>query len=211
MNTARATLSLLSLSVLCAVTGCGAASAGAEDGASSEEELRSRDCPPGIDVLLRKPSIKSDAQLVSAWARDMESYESHPREAAEEQLTRLASHIEEARTQKAVHLRGTVRRACAYETVDANTGEPNGYRVWFAKTAGRNGQLQLRIERQLDAADDALFFKAPLTSLSPTSVEVDPSKSAFVYAQHHETGYHGEPEGPNAWIGSAKVTVTLAE
>ena len=127
------------------------------------------------------------------------------------QLTRLASHVDKARTQTAVKLRGTIGRACSYKTVDAETGAPNDYRVWFAKSGGRNGELQVRIERQLEDADDVLFFKAPLSSLSTTSVEVEAGKSASVYAQHHETGYHGEPEGPNAWLGSAKVTITLAD
>jgi hypothetical protein len=165
---------------LSALVGCGTSPD--EETPATEDELKSRDCPPSIEVLLRKPSIKSDAQLVSSWKRDMESYERDPQAAAEEQLTRLASHVAKARTQTAVKLRGTIGRACSYKTVDAETGEPNDYRIWFAKTGGRNGELQVRIERQLEEADDVLFFKAPLSSLSTTSVSVASGKSATAVA-----------------------------
>lgn len=202
-------LALLSFST---VAGCAASTESpADDGTpTGEDELKSAECPKSVEVMVQKPSIASDASLKSSWARDMAAYESNPSAAAQEQLTLLSSHVAKARAEGAVKLRGTLGKACFYATVDAQSGQPNGYHLWFAKSGGRNGQLQLRITRDLGTPDDTLFFNAPLESLSPTSVEVDTAKDARVYAQHHETGYHGEPEGPNAWIGSAKITATLA-
>jgi len=193
---------------LCSLAACTAKASETpnENTAETEEELRSAECPPALDVLLMKPSIMTDAKLLSTWTDDLDSATD-----AQEQMTRLESHVTTARAQNAVKLHGTIGRACAYKTVDAQTGEPNGYRFWLAKSyGGANAQLQLRIERDL-GDDNALFFKVPLTEVTKTSIEVDTTKKGSAYAQIHEFGYHGEPDGPNAWIGGAKATVTLAQ
>jgi hypothetical protein len=196
------------------VAGCAEPTSSDEEeaAAASEDELKSSECPPAIDVLLLAPTVMTDAKLKSTWSRDMASYESDPDKAAAEQLTELSSHLSEARSQKAVKLHGTRGAACFYKTVDAQTGKPNGYRVWFAKVKQyqRPTELQLRIERDL-GDPDALFFNIPVKTLKPTAVEVDSSKDGRVYAQRHEEGYHGEPEGPNAWIGYVKATATLSQ
>jgi hypothetical protein len=175
-----------------------------------EEELKSADCPAKVSVTLGAPSVATDAKMKASWAADMASYEDDPAKAAEAQLTELSSHVAKARAEKAVTLTGTLGRACFYTTVDAATGHPNGYSVWFAKTSGPRGGLQLRITRQLDNAADTLFFKAPVKTLTPSSVVMDTSKNATVYAQHLVPEYHGEPGGPNAWIGSANVSAKIA-
>ncbi len=59
------------------------------------------------------------------------------------------------------------------------------------------------------ATDDTLFLNAKVKTLSPTALTMDTSRDARVYAQHAEEGYHGEPAGMSAWIGSAKVTGKL--
>jgi len=207
-------LSVAALSFFCLTGGCAAPTSSDApapgDEAVGEDELKAAECPPKVEVMLLKPTIASDAALKRSWSRDMAEYENDPDAAAAQQLTDLSSHVSKARSQTAVKLIGTRGRACSYATVDAQTGQKNDYRFWLAKTGGRNGELQLRIERDLHTPDDVLFIKAKLSSLSPTSIEVDASKKATVYAQHHEEGYHGEPEGPNAWIGSAKVSAVLA-
>lgn len=200
-------LSVAALSFLSATAGCAADSSGDTPGSDEgvgEEELKASECPTKVEVLLQKPSILSDTVMKSAWQRDMSKSE------ADEQYTALKSHVAKARSQTAVKLVGTRNRGCFYATVDAQTGQKNGYSFWFAKSGGRNGELQIRIERDLGTPDDVLFFKSKLSSLSPTSVEVDTTKKGTVYAQHHEEGYHGEPDGPNAWIGSAVVSAVLA-
>jgi hypothetical protein len=209
-NTTLFSVALLS-TVICAA-GCAAPTSeapGEGEETASEDELKASECPAKVEVLLLKPTIASDATMKRTWERDL-WWESDPPATAAQQMIDLASHVTKARSQTAVKLVGTRGRACSYATVDAATGQKNGYRFWFAKSGGPNGQLQLRIERDLGTPNDVLFFKAKLSSLSPTSVEVDASKSGSVYAQHHEEGYHGEPEGPNAWIGSAKVSAVLA-
>ena len=203
-------LSVALLSFFCATVGCAAPTSevASEEEGSSEDELKASECPAKIEVLLQKPTVMSDASLKRAWERDLD-WETDPKAAAAQQLVDLASHVSKARSQTAVKLIGTRGRACSYATVDAQTGQKNDYRFWLAKTGGRNGELQLRIERDLKTPDDALFFKAKLKSLSPTAIEVDGAKPGSAYAQHHEEGYHGEPEGPNAYLGSVKVSAVL--
>ena len=206
-------LGLLSFFCVSASIGCAAPSEDApnEQGTGEgEDELKASECPAKIEVLLEKPAVLSDAGLKRAWERDMSEYEDDPKAAAAQQLVDLASHVSKARSQTAVKLIGTRGRGCAYATVDAQTGQKNDYRFWLARSGGRNGQLQIRIERDLHTPDDVLFFKAKLKSLTPTAIEVDPTKGS-AYAQHHEEGYHGEPEGPNAWIGNVKVSAVLAQ
>jgi hypothetical protein len=196
---------LLSFS-LCALVGC--ATPESDDGASSGvEELRSADCPAKVEISLAKPKIMSDAKLLETWTKSFEDEgsEQTAKKDAEEQLTTLASHLEAARGQDAVTLQGTVAQACFYKTVDAKTGKPNGYTVWFAKTGGTQGQLQLRISRDL-GDPNTLFFKAPVKTLSPTALELEPGKDATAFAQHNIPEFHGEPGGPNAFIGFADVS-----
>jgi hypothetical protein len=153
----------------------------------------------------------SDDKLLESWTKSFEDngFESTAKAEAEKQLTTLASHLEAARSEEAVSLRGTVAQACFYKTVDATTGEPNGFTVWFAKNGGPHGELQLRISRDL-GDPDTLFFKAPVKTLSPTALELEPGKDATAFAQHNIPEFHGEPGGPNAFIGFAEVSAKLS-
>jgi hypothetical protein len=200
---------VLSVSV-CALVGCTAPTSNDEDptGAAAEEELKSADCPAKVEVTLAKPTVMSNDKLVAAWTKDFDVGFGDPKKDAEEQLTTLTPHLSKARSETAVTLEGTLGKACSYATVNAKTGKANGYRLWFAKTGGPKGELQLRITRDL-GGPDTLFFNTPVKTLSPTALRLDTTKDARVFAQRNIPEFHGEPGGPNAFIGFADVTAKL--
>ncbi len=203
---------LLAAASLASLVGCASPSTSAEpaEEPSVEEELKSSECPAKVEVSIAKPSIPTDATLTHAWESDFTTdYGGNPPQEARDQLGQLTTHLAKARAEDVVKLTGTLGQRCFYATVDAATGRASEYHIWFAKTSGPRGGLQLRISRDF-ARDESIFFNAPVKTLSATALAMDTAKDARVYAQHHETGYHGEPEGLNVWIGSAKVSAKIA-
>lgn len=205
-------LALTLVVALGTLAGCSGSSSNAsgQPTTGDEEDLKQAECPAKVEVTIAAPSIPSDAKLLTTWEKDFPSDGvNDPAKEAQEQLPKLMTHLAKARSETAVTLRGTVGQRCFYATVDAKTGQPGDYNFWFAKTGGPHGELQLRISRNLDPKHDSLFFKQRLTALTPTSLTVDAAKDASIFAEVESFGFHGEPDGLTAWVGSAEITAKI--
>jgi hypothetical protein len=185
----------------------GCAAPDSEEVAGAEGALHSAtDCPAAIEVEVQKPTIMSDAKLLSVYKKDFEKQglDDHAAEYAEDQLTQAAELIAQARADKAVSLRGVLQQGCAYKTFDAKTGQLSDYHVWLSSDGS-----SLRISQSSDRAERELFMSAGIKTLSQTALVLKP-KDATVYAEDTSTGHDGS-DGWSSWIGYAKVTAKASQ
>jgi hypothetical protein len=208
-------LPLLALSLLSTLVGCAATTPTEDaDGTANDaaEELKSSECPPNIEVSVGAPEIPSNDALERVYVKDFpKDGDPSPEKSAKDQLDTVTPFLATARADDAVSVTGKVMQACAYKTVDANTGKPSEHRVWLARSGGPNGDLSLRMEQSIGGhlGTYVLFFSVPLKSVPPTSLVVDSSRNGTVYAEDTSNGHDGS-DGFSIWIGKVNVTAHVS-
>jgi hypothetical protein len=181
--------------------GCSAPNA--EEVAGSEGALHSAtDCPAVIEVIIEKPTIMSNAKLLSSWERDFErDGESNPKQSAKDRLEETKNILATARSNDKVVLKGLVGDGCAYKTFDKATGQKSDWHIWLTYTGH-----ELRLTQDVEQYH-AVYTSVPITELTQTDLEVDSSRDSYVYAEDTRDGYYtDDPGGWRSWIGYAKVS-----
>lgn len=187
--------------------GCSAPAASGEDVAGSEGELHSAtDCPKTIEVEVAKPTILSDAKLLSIYEKSWveQGMADHAKEYAESDFDTAKKLIEQARGEKAVSLRGERQQACAYKTFDAKTGQQSDYSIWLS-----NDGKSLRVSQGSDTYYEQVFMQTDVKKVSLTELTLGP-KDATVYAESTDNGHDGS-DGWSYFAGYAKITAKVSE